>query len=890
MTSAHQTAKHHSVNEGASDLLRSCSEQSVEHALDLLGSSVQGLTKEESQRRLLLYGQNTPELKQAPSWFHQLVRSFLFPFNAVLAGIIVVSLISDVALSVEGAPDYKTVSVLGTMILLSSLLRFWQEFRSSRAAEALKKMIQTTTSVLREGQSMEVHLEDVVPGDCILLSAGDLIPADCRVLRSKDLFLSESLLSGESLPVEKSASACTRSRTPVQERANLCFMGSTVASGSATVLVVNTGRNCLLSDISSELDSSANESSFDRDVRSLSYVLMRYMMIMVPLVFLVNGLTKQNWTDALLFAVSVAVGLTPEMLPMIVSTNLARGAVIMSRKRVIVKRLSAIQNIGAMDVLCTDKTGTLTLDKIVLKRALNVYGEEDPEVLQWAYLNAYHQTGLRSVMDKAVLEHEEIRSTHKIDERFRKVDELPFDFERRRMSVVLEQSNGKHLLICKGAVEEMLAICSAAFDPGDDRLLQIQEDRVIPLDASMREAIQQRSRELNSDGLRVLIIAVREDERKELNYSLSDEKDLILAGFIGFLDPPKASAAQAIESLQQAGIELKVLTGDNEVVCARICRDLGIPADAVLLGSDIQTMSEEALQEALTRSSICAKLSPLQKQRIITCLQTAGHTVGFMGDGINDAAALKHADVGISVDTAVDIAKESADVILLDKDLQVLGSAVQVGRLTFGNIMKYIKMATSSNFGNMFSMIGASALLPFLPMRPIQILLQNLLYDFSQISIPWDRVDDEYTAKPRRWDAGDISRFMIHIGPLSSLFDFITFAVLFWIFAANTPKHQALFQSGWFVEGMLSQVLIVHVIRTTKIPFLQSRASRTMSSFSVVTVATALALPFSPLAPALHMQALPPWYLLWLCIILLCYCLLLQIVKSLYIRRYKQWL
>jgi Mg2+-importing ATPase len=614
------------------------------------------------------------------------------------------------------------------------------------------------------------------------------------------------------------------------------------------------------------------------------------MVVMVPVVFLVNGFVKGNWIDALLFAVAIAVGLTPEMLPMIVTANLAKGAVNMSKHKVIIKRLNAIQNIGAMDTLCTDKTGTLTLDKVVLERHLNIFGESDEEVLKWTYLNSYHQTGLKSLLDLAILEHAELHDTLNVDVDYRKVDEIPFDFQRRRMSIVLQRSDGSHLLICKGAVEEMLKVCSRAYDPGDDRQLQIDTDAVMPMDDNIRNHILQMSKELNEEGLRVLIVAVKMFDNRDLTYTCDDEQDMIMAGFVGFLDPAKASAHTAIDSLQQLGVGVKVLTGDNEIVTKKICHDVGIPFNRIMLGNEVEEMNDAELSEMVEQVAIFAKLSPLQKSRIVKVLQGNGHIVGFMGDGINDSAALKTADVGISVDTAVDIAKESADIILLEKDLNILRTGVEYGRTTFGNIIKYIKMTTSSNFGNMLSMLGASIFLPFLPMLPIQILSQNMLYDISQTAIPWDKMDPEFVRKPKVWNASGISKFMFFMGPVSSIFDYVTFALMYFAFAANSVSHQSLFQTGWFVEGLLSQVLIVHIIRTRRVPFIQSVAAKPVIAMTMLISLTGLLIPFTPVGKALKLTALPLSYFPCLLMILLCYCCLTQIVKRFFIRKYGQWL
>ncbi len=883
--------------------LHTIASSSVADVLVTLKSRDEGLRLDEVQERQKVYGRNVIATTAAAPWWLQLLRSFLFPFNAVLVAIALISVLSDVflasAIHAADGPDVSqhrsaTLVMLGTMILLSSLIRFWQEYRSNSAVQKLGSMIKTTSLVRRQSVGdTEIALSELVPGDIVLLAAGDLIPADCRILSSKDLFVSQSLLTGESMPVEKHAE--TRRQNPAElsselELDTMCFMGTTVASGTAHALIVNTGNQTLLAALGASLAKTPEPSAFDKGVNNVSFVLMRFMLVMVPLVFIINGLTKHEWLEALLFAMSVAVGLTPEMLPMIVTTNLARGAVVMSKQRVIVKRLAALQNIGAMDILCTDKTGTLTLDKIVLKRHLNVYGEEDDEVLQWAYLNSLHQTGLRNLLDKAVLEHQDQFRVLGLDKAFEKVDEIPFDFNRRRLSVILRRPNGKQLLICKGAVEEMLGVCTRAFDPGEDHRLQIENDQMLELNAELRQKILKTSEELNKQGLRVLIIAVREFEERALNYSVQDEKELVLTGFIGFLDPPKPSAAESIAALQKLGVSVKVLTGDNEIVTQTICGQVGISGTEFLLGSNLESMSDEDLAARIDNVNIFAKLSPLQKARIIKLLQSRGHCVGFLGDGINDAAALSQADVGISVDSAVDVARESAELILLDKDLMVLRNAVLSGRQTFGNIMKYIKMAASSNFGNMFSVVGASALLPFLPMQPVQILVQNLLYDFSQTGIPWDNMDEEYLQEPRKWDTGGLVRFMLWIGPLSSVFDYATFAVLYFLLSASTPATQSLFQSGWFVESLLSQTLIVHLIRTRKIPFIQSRASTPVVLVSSGVMLLGLALPFSPFAQSMGMVPLPATYFVYLTGILLGYGLLVSLVKRWYISKFQSWL
>lgn len=873
--------------------LKTVAKSEKEFYLRFLNSSIEGLFQEEAQERQEIYGFNIVVKEKVPSWFLQLLTAFVNPFSGILIVIAGISLFTEIITSAPAQRDYNTVIVIAVLILVSSFLRFWQEFRSNRAAEQLKSLVSNTALVLRKNEGKnEIDFKEIVPGDIVFLSAGDMVPADCRIIDSKDLFISEAALTGETLPVEKRGTNLpdADSKSPL-ELENICFMGTTVVSGAASVIVVNTGQQTYFGSISRTMMGKTVETSFDKGVNNVSRLLIRFMLVMVPVIFLINGIIKQDWIEAMLFAIAVAVGLTPEMLPMIVTTNLAKGALSMSRKKVIVKRLNAIQNIGAMDILCTDKTGTLTIDKIALETYLNIYSERDKEVLKWAYLNSYHQTGLKNLMDTAILEHVEVENHIHAGADYEKVDEIPFDFERRRMSVILKQRDGKHLLICKGAVEEMLDLCSHAFDPGEDKELHIEKDQIVQLNAELRRKVSYTSQQLNEDGLKVLLVAIKEFDERELTYSIDDEKELTLAGFIGFLDPAKPSAKPAIEELHQLGLELKVLTGDNAFVTKKICRDVGIPVNNILLGHELDQLTDHKLAAQIDGISIFAKLNPLQKSRIVRLLKSKGRTIGFLGDGINDGPALREADVGISVDNATDIAKEGADIILLEKDLMVLRGGVIYGRRTFGNTIKYIKMATSSNFGNMFSMLGASIFLPFLPMIPIQILVQNLLYDISQISIPWDRMDEKYIEKPQKWDTSGIARFMIFIGPTSSIFDYVTFALMFFFFKANAPEHQALFQTGWFVEGLLSQTLIVHMIRTEKIPFIQSWATAPVIALTSLIMAVGITVPFIPfLAGAFGMQPLPFSYFPFLILILLSYCLLTQYVKVWFIKKFGYWL
>ncbi|MGC8864597.1 MAG: magnesium-translocating P-type ATPase [Bacteroidales bacterium] len=870
------------------DALKRFAALSKEQVLEELDSDFSGLTAEQVESRLREFGANTVKQEEAPSWFRQLLSAFINPFIGILVLIALVSFIIDVLLVSPEERDYKTIGVVSVMVFISVILRFVQEYRSNLAAQKLKGMVTNKATVFRrEVGKVDIDFTELVPGDIIHLSAGDMIPADCRILQAKDLFINQAMLTGESIPVEKTdqpdRESANRSSFDLQ---NICMMGTNVVSGSALAVVLHTGANTFFGALSKTISGKRVETNFDKGINRVSLLLIRFMLVMVPLIFVINGLAKHDWLEALLFAIAVAVGLTPEMLPMLVTANLAKGAVKMSKYKVIIKRLNSIQNIGAMDVLCTDKTGTLTLDQVVLERHVNILGEEDDEILSWAFLNSYHQTGVKSLLDRAILSHAELKEELKVEREYEKIDEIPFDFMRRRLSVVLRKTDGRHLLICKGAVEEMLQVCNRAYDPGEDRQLQIFTDEIVPLDEKTRQLILTEARKMNEDGMRVLLLAVREFEPRGANYTVADESNLIVAGLIGFLDPAKPSAPEAIQRLHQLGVDIKVLTGDNELVTKKVCKDVGIPLDGIILGPDLDALSDEELIERIDRISVFAKLSPLQKMRIVKVLQAKGHTVGFLGDGINDAGALKNADVGISVDTATDIAKESADIILLENDLNVLRKGVVYGRRTFGNILKYIKMTTSSNFGNMFSMLGASVFLPFLPMLPAQLLLQNLLYDISQTTIPWDRVDEEYINKPQQWDASFLTKFILFFGPISSVFDYVTFFLMFYFFGANTPEKQSLFQSGWFVEGLLSQTLIVHLIRTRRIPFIESWATPPVVLLTAFIMLIGIYIPFSPAASILGMQPLPPIYFLFLILILISYAALTQAIKNWFIRKF----
>ncbi|WP_448604322.1 magnesium-translocating P-type ATPase [Thermoleptolyngbya sp.] len=876
----------------------------IDQVLRSLSSNRNGLTEADARDRLRKYGKNEVSHEKPPAWYVQLFKAFNNPFIWVLVGLAAVSYVLDYAIAEPEDKDLTAVIILSIMVLVSGFLRFFQEYRSTQAAEKLKALVSTTATVIRRdrldapGTRREVPLTALVPGDIVALSAGDMIPADVRLLTSKDLFVSQAVLTGESLPVEKydTLGSVVEKRADVQvnddqvsalDIPTICFMGTNVVSGTATAVVVSTGDRTYFGSLAKNIVGKRVLTSFEKGVNRVSYLLITFMAVMVPIVFLIQWFTKGSFLDALLFSLSVAVGLTPEMLPMIVTANLARGAVVMANQKVVVKRINAIQNFGAMDILCTDKTGTLTLDKIILERHVDIHGYEDDEPLEYGYLNSYYQTGLKNLLDVAVLEHVELNTELKPAENYAKVDEIPFDFVRRRMSVVVEprggRSEGQHVLICKGAVEELFNVCSHAKYHGE----------IMPMNEFVRMEGLRVTQSLNEDGFRVIAVAYKEIPiplDTVPTYSAKDECDLILVGYLAFLDPPKDSAIEAIAALNDNGVAVKVITGDNDIVTRKVCKEVNLEVEGVLVGSQIERMSDEELTAQLDTTTIFAKVSPLQKARIIRLLRDQGHTVGYMGDGINDAAALRDADVGISVDTAVDIAKESADIILLEKNLMVLERGVIEGRRTFANILKYLNMTASSNFGNVFSVMGSSAVLPFLPMQPIQLLTQNLIYDLSQTTIPFDNVDKEFLRKPQKWNVPNIGRFMLFIGPISSIFDYATYIVMWFVFGANTPEDVKMFNSGWFVEGLLSQTLVVHMLRTARVPFLQSWPSLPVLLSTGTAIIAGMIIPFTPLGAGLGMVPLPANYFIWLWLILGSYCLLTQYLKGFYIRTFGKWL
>jgi len=834
-----------------------CINCSADVILERFATSLKGLTTEEAEKRLEEYGYNEPVRKKKRSIVFQIISKFFNPLVIVLLIIALFSIFFGEKISAV---------LVSLMAIMSVVLSFFQEHRAGREVEKLSEMVRATATVYRNGKPIEVDIKEIVPGDIVDLSAGDMIPADLRIISCKDLFLNQASLTGESFPVEKIAGPIQTKSSSPYDLTNITFMGSSVVSGTGLGVVIRTGLATQFGEISRKLASIVVETSFDKGVRSFTWLMIRLMLILVVVIFAINALSKGNTQQALLFALAVAVGLTPEMLPMLVAINLSKGAIAMSKKNVIVKRLNSIQNFGAMDVLCTDKTGTITLNKIVLEHHCNVVRKEDEGVLMLAYLNSYYQTGLKNILDHTVLRHEKL-----LVKKYKKIDEIPFDFSRKMMSVVVEM-DGKHRLITKGAPEEIFKRCSKFELDGN----------FFDFNAITLADLELEYKHLSAEGFRVLAIAYKDYDNHKEAYSKDDENGMVLKGYIAFLDPPKPTARKAIETLSKLGIDFKVLTGDNELVTKKICSEIGLDVKETLTGEEVEKASDEELTNMVKSVNVFSRLSPLQKERIIRALHRNNHTVGYLGDGINDTLALKSADVGISVDNAVDIAKESADIILLQKNLMVLGDGVIEGRRTFGNILKYIKMGSSSNLGNMFSMIGASLFLPFLPMLPIQILLNNFLYDLSQIAIPSDDVDEEYLLESRPWNVNYIKKFMLIIGPISSIFDFITFGVLWFIFRTSEP----LFHTGWFLESLCTQTLVIHIIRTGKIPFIESKPSQFLMFTSIYIVTIGLVIPFTPLGQHFGFVIPPPLYFLALIMIVVTYLFSVQAVKKWFIKKY----
>ena len=846
----------------------------------------EGLTVDEARAKLAEHGPNVLAKDQQTNLGMLVWHAVANPLVILLAVLATISFATN---------DIGAGTLMTLMIALGMGLKLFQEAKADRVAAKLKAMISVTATVLRDGQPQEIPVSQLVPGDVVSLSAGDMIPADLRIVSAKDLFVTQSMLTGESFAVEKFEQEKPVTTTAVAlpsalELTSIAFLGTSVESGSATGVVVVTGQETLLGGMAASLAVQPVETAFDKSIARFTWLMLKFLLVMVPLVFVINGFSKGDWVQAFFFAIAVAVGLTPEMLPMIVTVCLSKGAVAMSRRKVIVKRLNSIQNLGAMDVLCTDKTGTLTLDRVILERYCDVALKDDDGVLALAYLNSHFQTGLKNVLDRAILAHTETHTEAKVPD-YAKVDEIPFDFQRRIMSVVVRTPDGNDRIISKGAPEAIFPRC---------RNFEV-DGQPYPMDHAHIDELKKEYELLSADGFRVLALATKDGPPRGSGggdatpYSKADECDLILNGYVAFLDPPKETATPAIQALQAHGVVVKVLTGDNELVSKKICREVGLSTEFLLLGTDVEAMSDEELATAAVKTTLFARVSPAHKQRIIRALQSGGHVVGFMGDGINDAPALHTADVGISVDTAVDIAKESADMILLEKSLLVLEAGVVEGRKVFANILKYVRMGASSNFGNMFSVLGASIFVPYLPMAPIQILANNLLYDLSQTAIPTDDVDPDQVEKPRPWDMKQLTRFIVCIGPCSSIFDYTTFFMMLSIFHcwnistdAARVHSESLFQTGWFVESLLTQTLIIHIIRTNRIPFLQSRASWPLLATSVCIMAAGVAIPYTEVGRYLKFTPLPPLYWPLLALSMACYVVLTQLVKMWLLR--KKWI
>ena len=871
----------------------------VQETLAFYKSAFRGLTEDQVEENRDLYGENVITKGQEDSILKKIYESIINPFTVILLVIALVSLVTNVWLAKPGEEDPTTSIIIVVLVLISGGIRFIQELRSDRAASNLSRLIVNTATVIREGVEQELPIDELVVGDIIKLSAGDMIPADVLLLDSRDFFVQQSGLTGESDAVEKVclAKADGQNFDSLLETESLAFMGTNVISGRATALVLVVGDETMMGAIEQTLNTYDEPTSFEREMNSISWLLIRLMLVMVPVVFFINGLTDGDWLEAGVFALSVGVGLTPEMLPMIITASLAKGSIIMAQEKVVIKKLNAIQDLGAIDILCTDKTGTLTQDEIVLEYPLDIHGDLDLAVLRRAFLNSYYQTGLKNLMDRAIInrtekeaeKHEIVRD---LDQTFKKIDELPFDFERRRMSVIVKDDENVISMVTKGALEEMLAISSYVE----------YKNQITELTEEIRQEILAEVAQLNEQGLRVLGVSYKSDLEEDYDYEVKDESDMILTGYLAFLDPPKSSAAPAIETLAEYGVATKILTGDNDKVTQAVCEKVGLDVDNILLGVEVDALSDEELSQAVENTTVFAKLSPDQKARIILQLKANGHKVGYMGDGINDAPSMKVADVGISVDTAVDIAKETADVILLDKDLMVLEKGLVEGRKVYANMTKYIKMTVSSNFGNIFSLLFASIFLPFLPMAPVHLIVLNLVYDLSCIALPFDNVDSEFLKKPRIWSANSITRFMAWIGPISSIFDVLTYLILYFIvvpmliggsYQAGSEQAGAfitLFQTGWFIESMWTQTMVIYMLRSPKLPFVQSRPALSVIVTTMVAALFVTFLPYSLFASVLKMAPLNGTYFLFLFLIIVLYMVSVTFIKRLYIKRYKEWL
>ena len=874
--------------------------KSVVEVLDALETSITGVQEDQVETLRDTYGENKlTKATEVPLW-KKIYESIINPFTVILLVIAVISLMTNVILAKPGEEDPTTSIIIVVLVLISGGIRFVQELKSDKAASNLSSLIVNTATVIRDEVQQEIPIEELVVGDIIKLSAGDMLPADALLLETRDFFIQQSSLTGESESVEKKAMwipSEEESQKPVLESERFVFMGSNVVSGSALAVILVTGNDTMIGRIEKTLNTFDEPTSFEKEMNTISWLLIRLMLVLVPVVFVINGLTDSDWLEAGVFALSVAVGLTPEMLPMIITASLAKGAVIMAKEKVVIKKLNAIQDLGAIDILCTDKTGTLTQDEIILEYPLDIHANLDLGVLKIGYLNSYFQTGLKNLLDRAIItrtekesvEHENLRD---LSTRYQKIDELPFDFERRRMSVIVkEKGQDGALLVTKGALEEMLSISS-----------HVQDGKEIhPITEEIRQNILEAVSQLNEQGLRVIGVSQKFYRNASHRFAVEDESNMILMGYLAFLDPPKPSAAPAIQALKEHGVLTKILTGDNEKVTQTVCERVGLPVDHILLGTDIEEMDDATLAIEAEKTTIFAKLSPEQKARIIRLLKANGHKVGYMGDGINDAPSLKVADVGISVDTAVDIAKEVADVILLDKDLLVLEKGLIEGRKVYANMTKYIKMTVSSNFGNIFSLLFASVFLPFLPMAPVHLIVLNLIYDLSCVALPFDNVDEDFLKEPRAWTAKSITRFMSWLGPTSSIFDIITFAVMFFGIApmitgssyaesTNPAYFLMVFQTGWFIQSMWSQTMVIYMLRSPKLPFIQSKPAFSLLVTSLFALFIVTVLPYTPLAASLKLATLNGMYFLALMLIIISYMLLVTIVKKVYIKKYHEWL
>lgn len=835
-----------------------------------------GLSSQEASSKISKYGLNEVSQNKPKKWYNYFFESLFSPFNCILLGIVLILIYTDIIL--PATPSYANITVIAILIVASTLLDFVEEFRSNKAAEKLKELVATTCTVIRDKKEVTIPIKEVTIGDIVKLSAGSMIPADLRIIESKDLYVGQSALTGESDAVRKltNSEISPDDLDSISDIDTICFMGTNVISGSATAVVIKTGDSTYFGNIAHNIDNAKPKTAFQKDIEGISKLLVKFMIILIPIVFILNA-WKHSIVTAFTFAVAIAITITPLLLPVILSSCLSKGAVKMSKKKTIVKKLDSIQNFGAMNILCTDKTGTLTEDKIVLEKYLDIYGKEDLEVLKYAFLNANFQTGLKGNIDEAVIKRGLEYDMADKTKDFKKIDEIPFDFTRRCLSVIVKESDNKSMMITKGAVEEILNMCTLVDDKG----------KIAPITNAIKENVKQISKKLNSDGLRVIAVCKKDVTDHNSPFEVSDEKNMILAGFIGFLDPPKESAKESIKKLNKSGIRVIVLTGDNAEVTKCICDRVGIQSKGIVTGNEVDKLSDAAMLRILKKNNIFVKLSPIQKARVVRILKEAGNVVGYMGDGINDSPSLTNSDVGISVDTAVDVAKESADIILLEKDLNVLLDGVTEGRKTFVNLMKYIKLATSFNFAEVLSVIVASIAIPFLPETPIQLLVEGLLYDFGQMTLPLDNVDPEMIRKPKKFSTKSLKQFMIFMGPVSSIFDLTVFAIIWFVFGV---REAATFQTIWFTYSIISNLIGLHIIRTAKIPFIQSNANKLvyLSSFALILIA--IIVPFTPLGAIIGLVPISFKFIALAFGVTFLYCILAMIAKKRYIKKFGEWI